>query len=250
MKWFTTFVIVASVLIGQLGYAQDMPPGGVLVNTRCAINDGHTFEEAVEVGRYVNFQRDDGPNLVFFRQPIAGSNTSPNALLRVIYWDNLAHWARGLAARPAPSGPSAHLNEIMTCNENNRSFFINRNIDQEGSAYAGGESDFSLTAARSCQVKPGNTIQDVYTALGTINERYREQGDRTTMQLSQRFLGPRDGLEMGTGILIRLVGETPEGLAARLDMSPNNPGVPENAPVVGCGDYSLWASHVIHWSDQ
>ena len=26
MKWFTTFVIVASVLIGQLGYARTCPP--------------------------------------------------------------------------------------------------------------------------------------------------------------------------------------------------------------------------------
>lgn len=240
-------VIVAGGLVGQLAYAQDMPSGNLLVNTRCVINDGHTFEEAVEVGRYIDFQGDDAPNLVFFRQPIAGPNSLPNGLLRVVYWDSLAHWARGQAALPAPSGPSAHLNEIMTCDQSNRSFFINRNIDQEGAAYEGGESDFSLTAARACRVKPGNGIQDVYSALGTINERYRAQGDRTLVQLSQRFLGPRPGLEMGAGILLRLVGETPEGLAARLDMAPKNAGVPEDAPVVGCGDYSLWASHVIHW---
>ena len=167
--------------------------------------------------------------------------------MRVVYWKNLAHWTRGQASRLAPSGPGAHLNEIMTCDENNRSFFINRNIGGQGSAYAGGKNDFSLTAARSCRVKAGNTIQDVYTALATINERYQQQGDRTTMQLSQRFLGPREGVEMGTDIRVRLVGETPSGLAARLDMASKNAGLPENAPVVHCRDYSLWASHVIHW---
>ena len=164
-----------------------------------------------------------------------------------MYWDNLEHWARGLASRPAPSGPRAHLNGIMTCDDSNRSFFINRDVDGQGAAYAGGENNFSLTAARYCQVKPGNTIQDVYAALANINQRYRQQGDRTTMQLSQRFLGPREGLEMGTGVIIRLVGETPQGLAARLNMAPKNAGLPDNAPVVHCSDSSLWASHVIHW---
>lgn len=247
MRWGRAVGVVVSVLVGQLASAQQMPPGGLLVNTSCVINDGHTFEEAVEVGRYIEFQGDDAPNFVFFRQPIAGPNLEPNRLLRVFYWDNLAHWARGQAARPALSGPVAHLNEIMACDEENRSFFINRDIDQEGAAYAGGENDYTLTAARACRVKAGRTIQDVYAAIGTFNEYFREQGDRTLVQLSQRFLGPRAGLEMGTAIRLRLVGETPESLAARLDMAPKNAGVNEDAPVVGCGDLSLWGSHVIYW---
>ena len=240
-------VLVASVLIGRLGYTQDMPPGTLSVNTRCTINEGHTFAEAVEVGRYVDNEWENGPNLVFYRQPIAGPNVQPNGLLRVVYWDNLEHWSQGIAALPAPSGPSAHLNEIMSCDEDNRSFFLTRNVDEQGRGYAGGQNNASLTSSRSCQVKPGNTIQDAYSTLGTINETYRDQGDRTTVQLSQRFLGPREGLEMGTGIIIRMIGETSQGLAARLDMSPKNAGLPDDAPVVNCLDSSLWASHVIHW---
>jgi hypothetical protein len=106
-----------------------------------------------------------------------------------------------------------------------------------------------MSSSRACQVKPGNTIKDVYAALADYNAPYREQGDRTTYQLSQRFLGPREGVGMGTGLLIRMVGDTSHGLAARLDMSPIEvAGVSDEFPAVNCLDRSLWASHVIHWS--
>lgn len=52
---------------------------------------------------------------------------------------------------------------------------------------------------------------------------------------------------MGTNIIIRLIGETPEGLAARLDMSPKVVGLSDDAPVMNCQDRSLWATHVIRW---
>ncbi len=244
----TLVVFLASVLIASLGHTQEMPQGTVQVNTWCTINEGHTFAEAVEVGRYVDNEWENGPLQIFFRQAIAGPNLPPNGLLRVVYWNNLEHWSRGLAALPSPVGPRAHLNEIMSCDESNRSFFLTRNIGGRGGAYGGGENNVSMSSARACQVKPGNTIEDVYSALAENNAPYREQGDRTTYQLSQRFLGPREGLEMGTGLLIRMVGDTSHGLAARLDMSPKIAGVSEEFPVVNCLDRSLWESHVIHWS--
>jgi hypothetical protein len=135
----------------------------------------------------------------------------------------------------------------MTCDNVNRSFFINRNVGDAAGAYAGGENDQSLSAARLCQVKPGNTIADVYAALLNINEGFRAQGDVTTMQLSHRFLGPVEGIDMGTDIIIRLVGESAEGLARRIDMSAKNVGLPPDAPVVNCQDQSLWSSYVIRW---
>ena len=135
----------------------------------------------------------------------------------------------------------------MSCDDANRSFFINRNIDGAAGAYAGGENQQSLSAARVCELRPGNTIEDVYTALVEINAPYRQQGDQTTMQLSHRFMGPQEGGAMGSSVIIRLVGETAEGLAARIDMSPRNARLAGDAPVVNCQDQSLWSSHVIHW---
>ena len=173
----TLVVFLASVLIGSLGYTQEMPQGTVQVNTWCTINEGHTFAEAVEVGRYVDNEWENGPLQIFFRQAIAGPNLPPNGLLRVVYWNNLEHWSRGLAALPSPVGPRAHLNEIMSCDESNRSFFLTRNIGGRGGAYGGGENNVSMSSARACQVKPGNTIEDVYSALAENNAPYREQGD-------------------------------------------------------------------------
>ena len=239
-------VFVTSFLVGLPSFAQEMPPGNMIVNTACSINDGYAFTDAVEAGRSLSYDGDNGPNLVFYRQPIATADTPSTFALRVVYWDNLEHWARGsggLGNRFA----AANLNEIMTCNNTNRSFFINRNVGQGGDAYAGGENAQSLSAARFCQVKSGNTLEDVYAALVAIQQPYLDQGNTTLMQLSHRFLNPAEGDEMGTNIIIRLIGETPEGLAARLDISPKVVGLPDDAPVMNCQDQSLWATHVIWW---
>ena len=121
MKKVTTIVFVTCLLASMPGYAQEMPAGGVIVNTGCLISDGHTFAEAVEVGRAATNDGENAPNLVFYRQPIAAADAPSNLLLRVVYWDNLEHWVRGSTALANPRGAAAHLNEIMTCNNANRS---------------------------------------------------------------------------------------------------------------------------------
>ena len=77
MKKVTTLIVfVTYLLLGRIGYTQDMPPGGLIVNTRCTINQGHTFAEAVEVGRYLNNEGENAPNLIFFGSPLPGKTFS------------------------------------------------------------------------------------------------------------------------------------------------------------------------------
>jgi hypothetical protein len=50
MKKITTLLVfITCFLVGLPGYAQEMPPGNVIVNTACLINEGHTFADAVDV---------------------------------------------------------------------------------------------------------------------------------------------------------------------------------------------------------
>ncbi len=240
-KGFATFSL--SLFFCCSAAAQEMPPGGVIVNTTCAIAEGHTVEEVMTVARAINYT-EDGPNFVFYRRPISGSNFPPDFLLRTVYWDSVAHWSSGPG--PGPSGPRNHLAELLTCDDVNRSFWTNRNVGQ-GNAYAGGENDQTLMAARRCRMKPGSTLEQLYAGLSEINAPYAQQGDTTLMQLSQRFIGASEGVDMGTLVTIRLVGEDAEGLARRLDMATKFVGTPADAAVENCGDWVLFASYVAHF---
>ena len=213
----------------------------------CSINEGHTLAEVLEVARSASYEGEDAPNLVFYRQPIAVPNAPANALLRSIYWTDMAHWARGVGRLGNPSGAAAHLNELLTCNNTNRTFLQNRNVGQ-GDAYAGGENNQTLMASLSCEIKQGRNIAEVYTGLMEINAPFAAQGDTTLMQLSHLLLGPREGSGLGAAIFVRFVGEDAAGLAARLDAGgPRATGTPDDAPVENCSDLTLWSSHVIHW---
>lgn len=240
--------VMASFLVGLPGFAQEMPPGNVIVNTACSINEGHTFDEVLEVARANSFDGDNAPNLVFYRRPIAGANFAPNFVLRVVYWDNMEHWARSNSTRSLPATASAgsHLNELLTCDNVNRSFSVNRNVGQ-GAAYGGGENSESLVGSVRCRIAPGRTMQEVYAGLSELNAPFAAQGDTTLMQVSNRILGPREGLGLGSGITVRLIGETAVGLAARLDMQAPTNGTPPDAPVTNCGVMALWSSHVVRW---
>lgn len=250
MKKITRLTALPALALGMVlalpATAQEMPPGGVLVNTGCMINEGHSLAEVLETARGNDYGRENAPNLVFYRRPIAAANAPSNFLLRVVYWDNLEHWARSGATGGNPTAASTSLNAMLDCDNANRSFFINRNVGGAGNAYAGGENPDSMAAARFCELKSGNTIEDVYFSLEELTSGMRAAGDQSTVQLSNRFLGPREGQNMGTGITIRLVGESSQGLAARIDMMAKGT-LSEEAPVINCQDMSLWSSHVIHW---
>ena len=237
----STFLGMCLVSLGVS--AQEMPAGSVLVNTMCTINDGYDFNDVLEAAREIDYDREGGPDLMFFRRPIAANNAPPNAVLRVVYWQNLEHWAT--ATFPS-SRASQRLADRLSCDNANRRFFQNRNVGG-GNAYNGGENMRSLSAAVQCTIKDGRNIAEVYQGLMELNAPMKAQGDTSQMQLSHRFLGPGQSRGLGAAVTIRIVGQDPAGLAARLDMQARNTGVAPDAPVENCSDFSLWESYVIYW---
>ena len=228
------------------GYGQDMPQGNLIVGTACSIAHGSTVNDVITAARAIEYGADeDGPNLVFYRRPMTGNNAPADRLVRVVYWRDMAHWVAS-SANLSPSPERAYLNSILSCDNANRNFQMNYNIAGNG-AYGGGDRDSTLVMSRNCIVKPELTIEDVYASLTDLDQSQRGPGDNTTLQLSHRFMGPLDGVEMGTLITIRLVGESPDGLARRLDAVEKPQGTPAAAPVLGCRDGALFGSYVAHW---
>ena len=226
--------------------AQEMPPGGIIVNTTCTMAEGHTLDEVLQAARAIEYS-DDGANFVFYRRPIGGGSFEPGFVLRTVYWDSVAHWAEGGSNPPSQqSRARRQLNELLDCDNSNRSFWTNRNVNQ-GNAYAGGANQDTLMAARRCRMKPGSTLEQFYTNLQELDAPYAQQGDTTLMQLSQEFIGPSNGQDMGTLVTVRLVGENAMGLARRLDMSTKYVGTPDDAAVESCGNWVLFSSHIAHW---
>jgi len=240
---------VLSLLTGLLGLsgvsaAQDLPSGSLIVNTQCKISHGHTIEEVLEVARAIP-RTEGGPNRIFYRTPISGSNFDSDWVLRTIYWDDLAHWASASSRGGELSGPRKHLDELLECDDANRRFYDNYNVGT-GNPYDGGNNQVSGIAARFCTLQPGVTIEEAYQALSNNNAQYDGQHE-TMMQLSQLKHGSIPGIEMGTRITIRLVGKDVVDLATRLDLSgPRRVGTPEGV-MENCSDSNLFMSHVARW---
>ncbi|MGB0544151.1 MAG: hypothetical protein ACPGPI_10560 [Longimicrobiales bacterium] len=232
--------------------AQAMPAGTLLVNTRCTLSHGYSINDALEVARAMTYDEEDGPRWIGFRQAIAGNGEiAPNLVLRVVRWMDMSHWSRGIAAIDRDAQDRALLDSILDCDDANRTFMWDRNTDDLGNAYEGGTLDETLSEVTQCEIKEGSTLEDVFASAVAYNRPLREAGDRSTVQISHRFLGPRDGVEMGSRVLFRILGENAHSLAARIDATTSTPTVrtPEDYPIVGCGDSSLWRSHVVYWSD-
>ncbi|NKB34349.1 MAG: hypothetical protein GKR91_14755 [Pseudomonadales bacterium] len=240
-KYFTTLTLCFFATFSA--YAQELPAGNLIVTTACSISEGYTVEQVIEEARSIDIA-DDGPNLIFYRYPIASNGAPSNRLMRAVYWQNMEHWASNSGPL---GGGAARLNEMLSCENTNRTFNNNWNVGSGGDAYAGGENSQSLVAARPCLAAPGTTVQQFYSELTNFANMYRDQGDTTLMQLSQRFLGPRTDIEMGTGFLIRTIGEDAAGLARRFDMGAPGVGTPDGPIDVTCGDPSLFMSYVAHW---
>ena len=225
--------------------AQELPPPDSLyVTTRCALNDGVTFEDAVEEARSQHQQLGDGgPNSVFYRQPIAGRNAAPNQFIRVVRWDNMEHWA-------SPGNPPT--NNTHTCDNSNRWFSTNRTVGTNQTAYSKSRDRSSLVSSRRCTLNAGTTIGDAYRFLSRIQAAREAQDDTSTMHLAHRFIGPSNGTETRTRIVIRLIGESADGLARTFDAQMAGDvgiGTPASAPVQHCEDPILTRSYIIHGLD-
>lgn len=234
----------SAFLFATPGIAQELPPPDSLyVATQCYLNDGVTFDDAVEEGRARQIQS-GGPNMVFYRQPIAGNNAEMNQLTRVVSWDDMEHWA---------SSVTTVEYETITCNDRNRRFLTNRSVGENRNAYSGSSDRSSLVSTRRCTLAPGTTIADSYRFLSGIQAAREASGDTSTMHLSHLFLGPSEGTEMRTGIIIRLIGESAVGLARTFDSTMEGNvgiGTPANAPARHCQDPTLTRSYIIHSNNE
>ena len=237
-------IFISVSLLSGLSFAQELPNGSLIVNTQCKISHGHTIEDVITVARATP-KSEGGPNRIFYRTPISGSNFSDDWVLRTVYWDDLTHWATANSRDRQQSGPRNHLNELITCDSSNRKFFDNYNIGT-GNPYDNGNNQISGIAARFCTLKSGVTIEEAYQVLASNNAQYDGEHE-TMMQLSQLKHGSMPNLEMGTRITIRLVGKDLVDLAKRLDLSgPRRVGTPDGV-MDNCSDSNLFMSHVARW---
>ena len=97
-------------------------------------------------------------------------------------------------------------------------------------------------------VERGHTIADVYRTLTGIQAAREARGDTSVMHLSHLFLGPADGTELRSTIVIRSIGESAGGLARSLDSvmaGDVSIGTPINAPAENCQDATLTRSYIV-----
>ena len=251
--WKTASTIALLGLTAPALLAQSMPTPTLIVNTRCSVAHGYSMDDVLEVARSMSFDGSDAPRWIGYRVPVAGNGEmEPNQVVRAVRWENLAHWERYVrdsvdATRSRDSNASVLLDQMLDCDEGNRSFMRDWAIDDQGNPYEGGMIDSTLSTYRVCELKPGNTVEDVFNTVANINARARAEGDRNHRGFSQRWLGPRADAEMNSGIGMRIIGENGGTLASYLDSrTAGSGGTPESAPVTNCGDRMLFRSHTVH----
>jgi hypothetical protein len=244
-KTIISLVMLFSLFtVPGMSFAQGLPSSSLIVNTVCKISHGRSITDVITVAHAIP-KSEGGPNRIFYRTPISGSNFSDDWVLRTVYWDDLTHWATANSRDRQQSGPRNHLNELITCDSSNRKFFDNYNIGT-GNPYDNGNNQISGIAARFCTLKSGVTIEEAYQVLASNNAQYDGEHE-TMMQLSQLKHGSMPNVEMGTRITIRLVGKDLVDLAKRLDLSgPRRVGTPDGV-MDNCSDSNLFMSHVARW---
>lgn len=220
-------------------------PGNINEVMLCTLKPGFTVDEVITVGRAIP-RSENGPNLVFYREPIVANPSRAGSINVVRYWDSFEHMIRGLESQ-TPSGPSNHLFAMVDCG-GTRQVGINWSTATEPgqvSAYEGGEVQKSYVAIRQCRLKPGNNMEDVQQVLTEFDQQNRAGNDKSAFGFLQILAGGQDDVDMNTAFAIRVIGENSEGLARRLDAMSWN--TPDSADPATCGNLSLWRSHVIHW---
>ena len=244
-KTIISLVMLFSLFtVPGMSFAQGLPSSSLIVNTVCKISHGRSITDVITVAHAIP-KSEGGPNRIFYRTPISGSNFSDDWVLRTVYWDDLTHWATANSRDRQQSGPRNHLNELITCDSSNRKFFDNYNIGT-GNPYDNGNNQISGIAARFCTLKSGVTIEEAYQVLASNNAQYDGEHE-TMMQLSQLKHGSMPNVEMGTRITIRLVGKDLVDLSKRLDLSgPRRVGTPDGV-MDNCSDSNLFMSHVARW---
>ena len=210
---------------------------------QCTLKPGFTVEEIISVGRAIP-RTDNGPNLVFYREPIVAPTSREGSINVVRYWDNFEHMIKGLESQSL-SGPSSHFFAMVDCG-GSRQVGRNWTANEPGQAnpYEGGEIEESYVAIRECRLNPGKNMEDVQQVLAEFDENNRTNNDKSGFGYLQILASGEEG-DMNSAFAVRVIGENSEGLGRRLDaMSWNTPSSSDPAT---CGNLSLWKSHVIHW---
>ena len=244
MKIFFCYfnVMFASMIWINSSFAQG---GGLNEVLQCTLKPGFSVQEVISVGKAIP-RNANGPNLVFYREPIVAPASRTGTINVVRYWDNFEHMIGGLESQ-SPSGPSAHFFAMVDC-AGTRSIGRNLPVIEPGTAapYEGGDLDESYVAIRQCILNPGNNIEDVQSLLGEFDSDNRAEEDRTGYGILQILASGQDG-EMNSAFAIRAIGESALGLARRLDAMPWS--TPDSDSPASCGSLSLWKSYVIHWGN-
>jgi hypothetical protein len=237
---------VATFFASMIWVSPSFAQGGNLNEVlQCTLKPGFSLEEVVSVGKAIP-RNENGPNLVFYREPIVAPASRTGSINVVRYWDNFEHMIRGLESQ-TPSGPSQHFFAMVDC-AGTRSVGRNMSVVEQGTGapYEGGDADESYVAIRQCTLNSGNDMQDVMRLLSEFDMDNRADGDRTSYGVLQILASGQDG-EMNTAFAIRAIGENAIGLGRRLDAMPWSTA-DSDSPAT-CGSLSLWKSYVIHWGN-
>ena len=74
---------------------------------QCTLKPGYSAEEVINVGRAIP-RGDNGPNIVFYREPLVADPSRAGSINVVRYWNNLEHMVSNMETNQ-PSGPSRHF---------------------------------------------------------------------------------------------------------------------------------------------
>ena len=236
---------------------QDIPPGVVNSSFSCAINEGYTMMDVVEVARAI--QRDENaPNTIYFREPwvVNSAYNESYDFLVVNYYESFLEMVERVEARRRDNAPiitasaKRHFLDMTDCDTGGRRIDVLRNLPG-GNAYDGGTSDETLVATRLCSIKPENDIRGVYGYMESIAQRWQEAGDNTLIQVAHTIMGSQEGVEARSSVWIRRIGANAVDLAKRLDQQNRMlvRGSETERPMV-CRDSHLWKSYVIHSTDS
>ena len=216
-------LVFASMIWTNSSFAQG---GGLNEVLQCTLKPGFSVEDVVSVGKAIP-RNENGPNLVFYREPIVAPAARTGSINVVRYWDSFEHMIRGLESQ-SPSGPSAHFFAMVDC-AGTRSVGRNLPVTEPGIAapYEGGDREESYVAIRQCSLNPGNDMNDVRALLSEFDADNRAEGDRTAYGVLQILASGQEG-EMNSAFAVRAIGENAAGLGRRLDAMPWNPAGQES----------------------
>ena len=238
-----TSICFALLLLPISIMAQELPSSSLYVVTSCYVNEGSSFLDAVEEARATIPNDDNAANMMFFRQPIAGTNFEKNQFFRVVSWNNLQHWAQ---PRSLPA------TQEYSCDNHNRTFHTTRVVGTNGNtAYT--DKDVAFVSARQCMVKDGVSLSEVYDWVDTRISRGQasRQNDNTMVQMSHKILGASPNVASGRMITIRRIGDSRQGYARFFDEQfmgtrDRTLGALPDAPFEFCTDANLTESYIVH----